>query len=138
MKEKDTDELSIDKVKKWISDHRKELILAGMITTAIAVVALVYHSHKSASEIIPELEKMVETVPKVPNVTSEIREDLHEELIEKATKTITPHDRSEFIRNLHEGWKASPIKQAEALEKGIILGPGQTIVNATYVGKKIA
>ena len=46
-----------------------------------------------------------------------------------------PFDVSFHIRNLHEGWKASPEKLAKAAAYGIELLPGQTLVEGYTKGK---
>lgn len=52
--------------------------------------------------------------------------------------TKAPHDVSEHIRNLPQGYKASAEKIALAAERGLVLLPEQTIVDAYRAGGAVA
>ncbi len=104
-----------EKVKNWINVHKKELIV-GVVATAI----LIFVGLK-AKELyllrIADLEEGDDFQDSIDN-------------IEKTIEITRVIEVREGIRNLPEGYKASDEKIAEAIAKGIELGPRQTIVDS--------
>ena len=89
-----------------------------------------------ADKLVPEAPKALKPVENAANVVKQITPE-----VPKAVETVTVEvdgvlktfTRSEFIKQLHEGWHASAAKMAQATEMGIDLKPGETIVNACTV-----
>lgn len=109
----------------WVKAHKNELILAGISITAVMVLI---KNHDSIMNLWKFLRKAVKTSSARINSVGEITPPT-----ELPIKTYTPRNPSTpsapFLRNLHEGWQASPKKIATARENGFILAPGQTWVD---------
>ena len=120
------------KLIRWIREHKKALIIAGIsITTLIAIVLSIKNREvikgfwnslqkvvdKSAVQVanLPPVETANPVLEDVVTVVAQHRESL-------------PFDVSKYIRNLPEGWHASADKVATALENGFDLAEGQTWV----------
>lgn len=127
----------------WVKKHKLELIIAGISVTAIIAVILGVKNYEALEEMWASLKKLVEktskeipsvSVPQVPEIV----------LIPDTAVTDTTHqeqpvyDVREHIRNLHEGWKASPEKIAMAAERGYDLKQGQTLVDKYTRGRTAA
>ena len=117
-------------VKAWAQRHRREIVITASIVVIIGGIAIfVINGKKVKMPIADVAEKLILETPtklakQAVNVTVEI---------DGVMKTFP---RSEFIRKLHDGWKASVAKVAQAAEMGIDLMPGETIVNACIVTMK--
>lgn len=126
---------------QWIKEHKKQLIIAGIsIGTLIliilgiknrAAIKAVWDSLKGAvkhpsAELAKEVIKVVSEIPPVP--ASEIVT-----AVASNSETL-PFEVSRHIRNLPDGWHASPEKIAEALRNNIILMDGQTWVDSYMKG----
>lgn len=130
-----------EEIREWIKENKKKLIIAGVSIGAVlaAIIACknldelerVFKSLQSivdqASEKVSMADKL-ETYISCQNGTSEDSEDGPNKT------TRSPHDVSEHVRNLPEGWSASEEKKASAAERGIELQPGQTLVDAYSTG----
>ena len=126
---------------RWIKDHKKQLIIAGIsIGTLILIIlgiknraaikavwdslkGVVKHPTAKAAE---EVAKVVTDIPPAP--ASEIGT-----AVVSNSETL-PFEVSRHIRNLPDGWHASPEKVAEALKNSIILMDGQTWVDSYVKG----
>ena len=83
-----------------------------------------------------EIKVAVSAAPVVPVI--EVRELPVVESNEASRIIQYPFDVSDHIRNLHPGWKASAEKIAEAERLGIVLQPGQTLVDGYTKGGLVA
>lgn len=127
----------------WVKKHKTELIIAGISVVAIIAVILGAKNNETLEEVWASLKNMVEKEPKeIPYVAlPQVPEAVHISDVVVINTTHTeqiPHDVSEHIRNLHEGWKASTEKIATAAERGYDLKPGQTWVEAYTKGMTAA
>lgn len=127
----------------WVKKHKTELIIAGISVVAIIAVILRAKNNETLEEVWASLKKKVEKEPKeIPSVAlPQVPEAVHISDVVVISTTHTeqiPHDVSEHIRNLHEGWKASTEKIAMAAEHGYDLKPGQTWVEAYTKGMTAA
>lgn len=130
----------------WVKAHKKELIIAGVSIGAIIAVALGIKNKDalmkmwgtlmdSIKEPVTPVSKLTEAAPitSVINIT-DVKEN-HVVNLSNVNRTIQyPFDVSKHIRNLHPGWNASAEKIAEAEMLGIVLQPGQTIVDGYTKG----
>ena len=126
---------------RWIKDHKKQMIIAGIsIGTLIliilgiknrAAIKAVWDSQKGVvkhptAKAAEEVAKVVTDIPPAP--ASEIVT-----AVVSNSETL-PFEVSRHIRNLPDGWHASPEKVAEALKNNIILMDGQTWVDSYVKG----
>jgi len=133
---------------RWIKEHKKELLIAGISIGALILIVL---GIKNKDEIMA-LWNTLRKVPKQPTVkvTETVRKVTTEYPIEpvqpvqdvfdavSSKSDSLPFEVSRHIRNLPEGWHASPEKIAEALENNIILMDGQTWVERYMKGEAAA
>lgn len=77
----------------------------------------------AASDIFPEPDEIQENVLEIIDATDAV------------VRTHAPHTTNMHLRTLPEGWTASPKKKAEALEYGIHLEKGQTLVDSYQTGR---
>lgn len=83
------------------------------------------------------LEVSQTTIEKIAQSSVTVTDVIHPTEIPVISVTRTfqnPFEVSDHIRNLHEGWRASAEKIVEAEAMGIILQPGQTLVDAYMKG----
>lgn len=122
-----------DKAKSWIKKHRKGVIITASIIAIVGGAVILIIKGKKVK--MPVAEVAAKMIPEVPSVATAITEEV-------ATVTINvdgvmkTFPRDEFIRQLHEGWRASEAKLVEAAAKGIPLKSGETLVNACIVTMK--
>lgn len=127
----------------WVKKHKTELIIAGISVVAIIAVILGAKNNETLEEVWASLKNMTEKEPKeIPSIAlPQVPEAVHisDAVVISMTHTEQiPHNVSEHIRNLHEGWKASTEKIATATEHGYDLQPGQTWVEAYTKGMTAA
>lgn len=132
-----------NKVKNWIKNHEKELLVtgAGIITIVIGIVC--FHKRENIKDFCKNIKiKTNETsldsiTHEVVNNTNKLElnnvnclpeNDIIKDL-PKRKKPDEPFDVTRHIRNLHEGQKPSDEKIKSALEYGIKLELGQTWVD---------
>ena len=128
----------------WIKEHKEELIIAGISAGALILIILGIKNRETIKIAWDSLSKAVKqptakVAETVTRVTAEISpESIQEVVTAVASNSETfPFEVSRHIRNLPEGWHASPKKIAEALKNNIILTDGQTWVDS-YVKGEIA
>lgn len=117
---------------EWIDEHKIEVgVGLGLVLVFIGGVWVVKNGSPIKLPVKQTLSKgAADTVSKfTPVITESIMETSGE--VHKFT-------RSEFVRKLPEGWRASAAKMAEAAEKGIVLQDGETLVDACTVTRKCA
>ncbi len=139
-------------IKKWISQHKKELAFAGisLVTVIIAVAAI--KNRKELEKLFLSLKGAVEKTSQAisaPDSKKAIASNMSRtgaivtENVVEASSIVepickSPHYVCGHVRNLHEGYKASEKKIAQAAEAGILLMPGQTLVNSYKTGICVA
>lgn len=126
---------------QWIKAHKKELIIAGVSIAAVVGVVLLIRNRKALKAywsyllgLIPKSETastVSETSVKAAEVVAKSAE-----ACKKAARTdnVIPFEVAKHIRNLPDGWHASPGKIATALENGVTLHEGQTWVDTYWKG----
>ena len=125
----------------WIKEHKKELIIAGASIGALALLILgikheaeikvLWNSLRKLTQKSPEVlaDQFVQTIAEIPSTS--VKENVAAIVLDS---NHIPFEVSEHIRNLPNGWHASPEKIAEALEHGITLMDGQTLVDSYMKG----
>lgn len=119
-------------LKAWAKRHRKGIVITiSVLAIAGGIVIMVINGKKVKVPVAKLAEGLMpEVSPALAKEAVEIVVD-----VDGVMKTFP---RSEFIRTLHEGWQASAAKIAQAVEMGIPLNPGETIVNSCMVTMKSA
>ena len=128
---------------KWVKNHKKELILAGVSLTAII---LAIRNRDSINMLWEYLKKRIEEqqtkIP--PNSCSYIEKitvfpsNSMASIPESHLETAIPINVREHIRNLPNGHHPSPEKVADALELNIPLKPNQTWVKPYIRERNVA
>ncbi|WP_312651981.1 hypothetical protein [Proteiniclasticum sp.] len=133
----------------WVKAHRKELIIAGISVTALIAIIICIKNRDSIEALWKSLSSAIEKSPtKAPKLSQTTIEKIAQSSVTvtdvinpteisviSTTRTFQdPFEVSDHIRNLHEGWRASAKKITEAEVMGIILQPGQTLVDAHIKG----
>lgn len=123
----------------WVKEHKKELIIAGIGIASIITIIVGIKNYRTLRDTWEFLKKLVEKTPEaVPSMKSVLVTEVDpvKDIVEIniVTADRIPHDVTEHLRNLPEGWKASAEKIATAVEHGYELLPGQTWVEAYRTG----
>lgn len=132
------------KVIHWIKAHKKELIVAGVSIAAVVGTILLIRNHKALRAywnylvgLIPK-SSTARTTTKAAEATVKTTESVvkNAKVATEAahTSNVIPFEVAKHVRNLPEGWHASPGKIASALENGIDLAEGQTWVGPYWKG----
>ena len=127
------------KIIKWINNHKKQLIAAGVCVSSI--IALVYAA-RNMDAIVALWKKLKALLFRAQSaVTPEEIKTTNTKLFENASELVSRTDivnrtvkraSEPFIVNMHirnlnaSGREASEMKKATAAAMGIVLGPGQT------------
>ena len=118
----------------WIKEHKKQLIIAGVSIAAIVAVIFGIKNSQELEAVLDSLKKKIEKDPEklLNNAVNKIEVHEIQETLIRPENTVpirhVPHDVTEHIRNLPDGYKPSLQKLALAEERGIELLPGQTFV----------
>ncbi|MEE0505311.1 MAG: hypothetical protein UDL61_01815 [Ruminococcus callidus] len=117
---------------QWIKAHKKQLILAGIGIAAVIALVLGIKNKDMLKALWASLKGAVEPTAErisdaVTTTVTEIPTETPALLL--SNDPCVPQEVRRHIRNLHEGWHASPEKLAAAREMGIILQEGQTWVD---------
>lgn len=117
---------------QWIKAHKKQLILAGIGIAALIALVLGIKNKEMLKALWASLRGAVE--PTADSISGAVTTTVTEIPTETpvlllSNDTHVPQEVRRHIRNLHEGWHASPEKLADAREMGIILQEGQTWVD---------
>jgi hypothetical protein len=131
--------------KDWVIQHKTEIIICGGFALCVVAGVLVYKkinvaepifksiATKNSSAIMPASKVVtVSQTAQLATPSLDIVDPIN------AVRTVCEHPRNGGVRNLPEGRKASLAKITEAIEKGIVLEEGQTLVNSCIVGSKCA
>lgn len=117
---------------QWIKAHKKQLILAGIGIAAVIALVLGIKNKDMLKALWASLKGAVE--PTAERISDAVTTTITEIPTETPALLLSndpcvPQEVRRHIRNLHEGWHASPEKLAAAREMGIILQEGQTWVD---------
>ena len=117
---------------QWIKAHKKQLILAGIGIAALIALVLGIKNKDTLKALWASLKCVVE--PAAETVSDAVASTVAEIPAETPALLLSNDPRvaqevRRHIRNLHEGWHASPEKLAAAREMGILLQEGQTWVD---------
>lgn len=126
---------------QWIKEHKKELIIAGVSIEALVLVVIGIKNKDAIKELWESLKNnAIQTSLKVSDAATEVVMEAPIESFQNGVSTIAsnseaiPFEVRRHIRNLPEGWHASPEKIEEALKNSIILMDGQTWVDGYMKG----
>lgn len=110
---------------QWIKEHKKELIFAGLSTGAVIAIMLGIKNKETFDRKMNLKHFLSDSSDNSLNII--IKDDLISDSFadDSVLIEVSPH-----IRNLHEGWSASPNKIETALENGFALKDGQTWVES--------
>lgn len=117
---------------QWIKAHKKQLILAGIGIAAMIALVLGIKNKDTLKALWAALKGAVE--PTAERISDAVTTTVTEIPTETPALLLSNDPRvaqevRRHIRNLHEGWHASPEKLAAAREMGILLQEGQTWVD---------
>jgi len=138
-----------EKAEAWFHKHRKEVLITATIIAVTGTVAILLINGKKvklpvkdlAEKLVPEAPQMIKPIETAVNAVKQVVPEaskVAETVTVEVDGVLKTFPRSEFIRQLHEGWHASAAKMAQAAEMGINLKPGETIVNACNVTMRVA
>lgn len=120
----------------WIKKHKKELIIAGVSIGTLTLFVLGIKNQETVKTVWDSLKNIIKqsnvrNAETIINVTVVIPQEPVLEVVSTAASNsdTTPFEVRRHIRNLPDGWHASPEKIAEALKNNIILMDGQTWVD---------
>lgn len=122
---------------RWIKEHKKEIAIAGVSITALVGLVLGIKNKEAMEVFWNALKNNDPKIPiktEAPRITEQVR-NIESVVIPMHREYKEPFDVGFHIRNLHEGWKASPEKLAKAAAYGIELLPGQTLVEGYTKGE---
>lgn len=125
------------KLINWVKEHKKELIIAGISVTALILLILGIKHRAEIKALWESLKRAApETAVRMSKAAVEVPpEPLKDVIAAVALNSETlPFEVRRHIRNLPDGWHASPEKIAEALKNSIILMDGQTWVDSYMKG----
>ena len=133
---------------QWIKEHKKELKIAGIGVGALILIVLGIKNQEEIKALWDALRKVSkQSAIKVTETVSKTAEEFLTEPSQPVRDVINavsskseslPFEVSRHIRNLPEGYHASPKKVAEALKNNIILMDGQTWVERYMKGEVVA
>lgn len=114
----------------WIKEHRKALTIAGIRIGTLILIVLCIRNREMVKVVWDSLRKAVkQPTAKAADGTVEISLQPIREVITAVASNSEPlpFEVSRHIRNLLEGWHASPEKIAEVLKNNIILMNGVSV-----------
>lgn len=137
-------EIAVDERKSlisWIKEHKKELIFAGISIGTLILIILGIKNKAEIKALWDALRKVVkQPTAKVTETVTKVAVEIPQDPIKEVVTAVAsnsdtiPFEVSRHIRNLPDGWHASPEKVAEALKNNIILMDGQTWVDSYMKG----
>ncbi len=133
--------------KDWVNQHKVELIGAGVVVvvgTILVVknwdkIIMLFSKSKTYLAASPKLN-FSGTSNSLPIESPELLESI-DNIAKPQSKRLNPQvpfDVDSHVRNLPEGWCASPEKIATAEKHGYVLHPGQTWVEKYTKGQRVA
>ena len=123
---------------QWIKAHKKQLILAGIGIAALIALVLGIKNKDTLKALWGSLKGTVEpTAERISDAETTTVTEISTETpaLLLSNDPCVPQEVRGHIRNLHEGWHASPEKKAAAREMGILLQEGQTWVDDYMKGE---
>ena len=137
-----------ESARSWVKEHRKTVITATLLAISGTIAILLINGKKVrmpvkelAGKKIPDAPKAIKSVETVSAIATHSIPEVSKtsELVAlEIDGVVKTFPREAFIRQLHDGWKASAAKLAEAEALNIALKPGETLVNACTVTMKAA
>lgn len=140
-------------VLQFCKKHGKDIIWWATIAVGTALGVFII-THANQDEGAEATEKLLsacnrKALPEESHVINEFAasdiflepDEIQENILEMidatdaVARTHAPHTTNMHLRTLPEGWTASPKKKAEALEYGIHLEKGQTLVDSYQTGR---
>ena len=121
----------------WIREHKMEIAIAGISITALVGLGLGIKNKEAMEVFWNALKNNDPKIPiktEAPRITEQVS-SIESVVIPMRREYKEPFDVSSHIRNLHEGWKASPEKLERVAAYGIDLLPGQTLVESYTKGE---
>ena len=129
---------------QWIKEHKKELIITGISIGTLILIILGIRNRTAIKAVWDSLRKTVKhPTVNVAETISKAMVEIPQEPVKEIVTVVAsysdsiPFEVSRHIRNLPDGWHASPEKVAEALKNNIILMDGQTWVDS-YIKRGVA
>lgn len=124
---------------RWIEKNKEKLIIAGIGTGSLLLVVLGIRNRETIQMVWNSLKEAVKQPTEImvaANITLQISPELIPETVTAVVSDskCLPFEVSGHIRNLPDGWRASPEKIAEAMENNIMLLDGQTWVDSYVKG----
>lgn len=126
---------------RWIKDHKKQMIIAGISIGTLILIILGIKNRAAIKAVWDSLKGVVKhptakAAEEVAKVVTDIPPAPASEIVTAVVSNseTLPFEVSRHIRNLPDGWHASPEKAAEALKNNIILMDGQTWVDSYVKG----
>lgn len=126
---------------RWIKGHKKQLIIAGISIGTLILIILGIKNRAAIKAVWDSLKGVVKhptakAAEEVAKVVTDIPPAPASEIVTAVVSNLEtlPFEVSRHIRNLPDGWHASPEKVAEALKNSIILMDGQTWVDSYVKG----
>ena len=126
---------------RWIKEHKNELIIAGISIGTLVLIILGIKNRDMIKAVWDSLRMIVKHPPvKVTETVTKVAVEIPREPVNEVVNVAawnpdrTSFEVSRHIRNLPDGWHASPEKVAEALKNNIILMDGQTWVDSYMKG----
>lgn len=137
-----------ESAKSWVRKHRKEVIAATILAISGTIAILLINGKKASIPVKELADKLISVTPKAIKSIETMSATATHAIPEAAKASelvalevdgvVRTFPREAFIRQLHEGWKASAAKLAEAEALNIALKPGETLVRACTVTMKAA
>lgn len=125
----------------WIKGHRKELTIAGISIGTLILIVFGIKNREIVKVVWDSLRKAVkQSTAKAAETAAKVTVEIPQEPIQEVITAVASNSEtlsfevSRHIRNLPEGWHASPEKIAKALKNNIILMDGQTWVESYMKG----
>ena len=126
---------------RWIKAHKKQLIIAGISVGALVLIIMGLRNRAAIKAVWAALrEALKQSAVKTASGTAKVTVDIPAvpapEIVTAVASNTEgiPFEVRRHIRNLPDGWHASPEKVAEALKHSIILIDGQTWVDSYLKG----
>ena len=133
---------------RWIKENKKELMYAGLSVAALILLVLGIKHRDAIKAVWESLTNALKGPPvsttnqapvRMADIATTTTAGISPEPIQVAMNTVSNSDCFPFevrghIRNLPNGWHASPGKLQEALVNDIVLSDGQTWVGSYLKG----
>ena len=150
---KEEQEEKTSPVLRFCKKHGKKLAWGTIITVVVGLgVFIITHANQdegaeAAEELLSACNR--KALPEESHVINEFAasdifqepDEIQENVLEMidakdaVARTHAPHTTNMHLRTLPDGWTAKKEKEAEALEYGIRLEKGQTLVDSYQTGK---